>query len=105
MHPHDEDMGTSPMRSPPSEGAARRLSMDDESHPFHMHINHFQVVDSTSDCHFDYEIGDWRDTITLPAHGNVTIRWRADDFTGKTVAHCHVLSHADTGMILNFGIE
>jgi FtsP/CotA-like multicopper oxidase with cupredoxin domain len=48
--------------------------------------------------------GDWRDTITLPAKGNVTIRWAADDYKGKSVAHCHDLTHADTGMVLNFQI-
>jgi len=28
----------------------------------------------------------------------VTIRWRADDYTGKSLAHCHIFSHSDTGM-------
>jgi FtsP/CotA-like multicopper oxidase with cupredoxin domain len=34
----------------------------------------------------------------------VTIRWAADDYKGKSVAHCHDLTHADTGMVLNFQI-
>lgn len=31
----------------------------------------------------DWNVGDWRDTISIPAPGNVTVRWRADDFTGE----------------------
>lgn len=31
----------------------------------------------------DWSVGDWRDTISIPTPGNVTIRWRADDFTGE----------------------
>lgn len=31
----------------------------------------------------DWYVGDWRDTISIPAPGNVTVRWRADDFTGE----------------------
>ena len=32
------------------------------------------------------------------------IRWRADDYTGMSLAHCHIISHADTGMSLTFEI-
>jgi FtsP/CotA-like multicopper oxidase with cupredoxin domain len=86
-----------------------------ESHPFHLHTNHFQIVswatptsqsspDSSTvgeaDESPDFEVGDWRDTIASAAPGNVTIRWRPRDFVGLTVAHCHVLVHEDTGMMV-----
>ncbi|CAN0524552.1 unnamed protein product, partial [Ectocarpus sp. 12 AP-2014] len=55
-----------------------------DGHPFHLHVNHFQVVGSSwGDDGPDWSVGDWRDTISIPAPGNVTIRWRADDFTGE----------------------
>jgi hypothetical protein len=41
-----------------SMGDMGMMDMDDESHPFHMHINHFQVVHSTASCNFDYSIGE-----------------------------------------------
>eukprot|EP00514_Thraustochytrium_sp_LLF1b_P013476 CAMPEP_0184554334 /NCGR_PEP_ID=MMETSP0199_2-20130426/34700_1 /TAXON_ID=1112570 /ORGANISM="Thraustochytrium sp., Strain LLF1b" /LENGTH=592 /DNA_ID=CAMNT_0026950343 /DNA_START=8 /DNA_END=1786 /DNA_ORIENTATION=+ len=75
-----------------------------ESHPFHMHTNHFQVVDVTSETYPDFQVGDFRDTITVPAPGNVTIRWVPRDFIGKTLLHCHTLAHIDTGMALSFDI-
>lgn len=81
-------------------------SMATESHPFHLHTNHFQVVSVASKGNFtaDFEIGDWRDTISVPAPGNVTIRWKPLDFTGKTLLHCHTLMHEDTGMMQAFNI-
>eukprot|EP00903_Cladosiphon_okamuranus_P017466 g16088.t1 len=76
-----------------------------DSHPFHLHVNHFQVVSSSwGDEGPDWNVGDWRDTISIPAPGNVTIRWSADDFTGEAVAHCHIFGHSDTGMMMNFEI-
>eukprot|EP00752_Nemacystus_decipiens_P013464 g11926.t1 len=76
-----------------------------DGHPFHLHVNHFQVVSSSwGDEGPDWNVGDWRDTISIPAPGNVTIRWSADDFTGKAVAHCHIFGHSDTGMMMNFEV-
>ncbi|CAM9663355.1 unnamed protein product, partial [Ectocarpus fasciculatus] len=76
-----------------------------DGHPFHLHVNHFQVVGSSwGDDGPDWSVGDWRDTISIPTPGNVTIRWRADDFTGEAVAHCHIFGHSDTGMMMNFEI-
>jgi hypothetical protein len=34
----------------------------------------------------------------------VTVRWRADDYTGMSLAHCHILAHVDTGMSLTFEV-
>jgi len=74
-----------------------------ESHPFHLHTNHFQVVGLTSNetgsFSPDFQIGDWRDTISVPAPGKVTIRWIARDFHGPSLMHCHILSHSDNAMI------
>jgi len=39
------------------------------------------------------------DTIMVPAFGSVTIRFRALDFPGKYVFHCHILEHEDEGMM------
>lgn len=38
------------------------------------------------------------------SNGYVTIRWRADDYTGASLAHCHILAHVDTGMSLTFEV-
>ena len=39
------------------------------------------------------------DTIMVPGAGSVTIRFRALDFPGKYVFHCHILEHEDEGMM------
>jgi FtsP/CotA-like multicopper oxidase with cupredoxin domain len=41
----------------------------------------------------------WQDTVNLPVRGEVTVRMRFTDFTGKTVYHCHILNHEDKGMM------
>ena len=71
----------------------------DTTHPFHLHTNHFQVVATSKGDGVDYDVGDWRDTITLPTPGNVTVRFRSADFDGPSLAHCHIFSHADLGML------
>jgi suppressor of ftsI len=35
------------------------------------------------------------------ADGTVTFRVRFKEFTGKTVYHCHITPHEDTGMMQN----
>ncbi len=88
-------------------------------HPFHIHINPFQVVEI-----YDPQLmGEtprvmrppyvWQDTIVLPPsfdatlpdgrterrYGHVKIRHRFLDFPGKFVLHCHILGHEDRGMM------
>lgn len=76
----------------------------DAIHPFHIHTNHFQIVAFEGLLLDDLQVGDWRDTIPIPMNGNVTIRFRPLDFTGKSLAHCHVFVHADLGMMLHYTI-
>ena len=86
-------------------GAPGDVVPQDTTHPFHLHTNHFQVVATSHGDGVDYDVGDWRDTITLPTPGNVTIRFQAKDFDGPSLAHCHIFSHADLGMLHAFSIE
>ncbi|XP_077868217.1 laccase-like [Saccoglossus kowalevskii] len=71
-----------------------------ESHPFHLHVNHFQVISTTyqdDPNQIVFEIGEWRDT--LAARNVTTIRFRTDTFPGVVVLHCHYLRHEDLGMM------
>ena len=56
------------------------------------------------DDYYDFQVGDWRDTIVVPMGRRVVVRWRADDFTGKSLGHCHVFAHSDQGMVMVFEI-
>jgi FtsP/CotA-like multicopper oxidase with cupredoxin domain len=87
---------------------------DSSIHPFHIHVNPFQVLEI-----FDPNAStqavlqapyNWRDTIAIPASktdlatgkitpGYVRIRSRYVDFPGTFVLHCHILDHEDRGMM------
>ena len=95
------------------------------SHPFHIHINPFQVIkvetpivnkDGTGFTYLTYPGPNdpqnnyvWQDVVTIPAGvtllngqfipGRATIRQHFVDFTGTFVLHCHILGHEDRGMM------
>jgi len=77
-----------------------------EVHPLHIHINHFQLINSTLgeltptqytnwiDVPAGYqEEGDWIDTIWGPGY----ITFKTDVYAGTVTLHCHVLIHEDQG--------
>jgi suppressor of ftsI len=75
----------------------------DDLHPFHLHENSFQLFAINDKPKDPIEI--W-DTFAIPprvngVNGSLTIRVRFVQWTGKTVFHCHVLPHEDTGMMQN----
>ncbi len=65
-------------------------------HPFHIHVNDFQVVAFNGE---PVAARGWQDTVILPPNSETIIRMRFDDFDGKFVYHCHILSHEDFGMM------
>ncbi len=71
-------------------------SMDDDEHPFHIHVNDFQVISVNGQ---PYKAHGLQDTVLIPPHGEVIIRIPFKDFEGKFVYHCHILFHEDGGMM------
>jgi FtsP/CotA-like multicopper oxidase with cupredoxin domain len=87
------------------------------AHPFHIHINPFQVVRiETPTAQNKYSVYKpakdfiWQDVIAIPpgiiskdgtriTPGRVVIRQTYLDFTGTYVLHCHILAHEDRGMM------
>jgi FtsP/CotA-like multicopper oxidase with cupredoxin domain len=99
------------------------------NHPFHIHINPFQVMEVSHPKPSDgfgayYDSLNaaaqrgapiWMDVVPLPlprldtlstsplrvdtVPGYVVIRQRYEDFTGEYVMHCHVLGHEERGMM------
>jgi FtsP/CotA-like multicopper oxidase with cupredoxin domain len=65
-------------------------------HPFHLHINRFQVVSRNGQSE-PYRA--WKDTVLVRGGETVRIRIPFRDFAGKTVYHCHILDHEDLGMM------
>lgn len=72
-------------------------------HPLHIHVNHFQIVSSSSSAQSDayYRPGQWRDTIH-PVANSVIFRFKTSDYTGENVLHCHFQRHEDLGMMNSF---
>lgn len=69
-------------------------------HPFHIHVNPFQVTEVNGVPVKDIV---WWDTAMLPPNGKLKIRTRyRNDVTGLTVFHCHFLPHEDNGMMSLF---
>ena len=65
-------------------------------HPIHLHIWPMQVIEAGGK---PIEQPTWQDVVNVPARSNVTVRILFDDFTGRSVYHCHILDHEDQGMM------
>lgn len=65
-------------------------------HPFHLHVWPMQLVDRGGD---PVSAPTWLDVVNVPARSEVTVRVAFDDFSGRTVYHCHILDHEDQGMM------
>jgi FtsP/CotA-like multicopper oxidase with cupredoxin domain len=71
-------------------------------HPFHIHINPFQVVEMKTATGNPVKLPRpwiWWDNFAIPPGGYVKILTKFVDFTGKFVLHCHFLDHEDRGMM------
>jgi FtsP/CotA-like multicopper oxidase with cupredoxin domain len=75
---------------------------DRMDHPFHLHVNPFQVVHRNGQPEPDRA---WKDTVLVKRGETVGIRIPFRNFTGKTVYHCHILDHEDLGMMGNVQIS
>lgn len=65
-------------------------------HPFHLHINPFQVIHRAGRPESQRR---WKDTVLVKAGEEVRIRVTFRDFPGLTVYHCHNLDHEDLGLM------
>jgi FtsP/CotA-like multicopper oxidase with cupredoxin domain len=65
-------------------------------HPFHLHGFFFQVLD---DSGAPREPVEWKDTVNVPVDKHVKLAVRYDDRPGMWMFHCHILDHADAGML------
>lgn len=104
------------------------LTSDFVSHPFHIHVNPFQVVkildpkgrdvsgpdviddaDGTVDTQYRGLKGVWKDSLWVKNIANppgtpggvytVVVRTRYERYIGDFVLHCHILDHEDQGMM------
>ncbi|NUM52638.1 MAG: multicopper oxidase family protein [Candidatus Hydrogenedentes bacterium] len=76
-------------------------SATSHEHPFHLHTFPFQVTQISGN---PVKPKRWQDTVIVPGFGIVRIRIRFNDIVGKSVFHCHILTHEDLGMMANFKV-
>jgi FtsP/CotA-like multicopper oxidase with cupredoxin domain len=70
-----------------------------EGHPFHIHVNAFEVISING---VTQPPGTIQDTVWVGVGQTVVVRMRFKQWTGKSVYHCHILPHEDVGMMQNF---
>ena len=61
-------------------------------HPFHLHGYFFQVLD-------DKRVPEWKDTVNVPVKSSIRIAVDFDERPGIWMYHCHILDHAEVGMM------
>lgn len=66
------------------------------AHPFHIHVNPFQMVRPGPDGAPETV---WRDTQLVRPGDVLKLRSRYEDYIGTYVLHCHILDHEDQGMM------
>ncbi|NES02052.1 MAG: multicopper oxidase domain-containing protein [Okeania sp. SIO2F4] len=93
------------------------------NHPFHIHVNPFQIVKIIDPNGKDVSVpgaidgdpnqpdpeypglkGVWKDTILVKEGYAVVVRTRYERYIGDFVQHCHILDHEDQGMMQNISI-
>src|SRR5262249_13903710 len=97
------------------------VNLTSDSHPIHLHLVRFQVLDRRNFDLFSYEskkqIGltgpalppeaseaGWKDTVRA-APGMITrIIVRFEGYTGRYMWHCHILEHGDNEMMRPFDV-
>ena len=65
-------------------------------HPVHLHVWPMQIIEQSGQ---PVETLMWQDVVNIPARSTVRVRIAFDDFSGRSVYHCHILDHEDSGMM------
>ena len=66
------------------------------SHPLHLHGFFFQVLDEKG---APVRPMAWKDTVNIPFDQTLRLVVRFDDRAGSWMFHCHILDHADGGLM------
>ena len=74
----------------------------DWSHPLHLHGFFFMVLD---DAGAPVRPLEWKDTVDIPHRKTVRLAVRFDERPGTWIFHCHVLDHAEGGLLSAVHLE
>jgi FtsP/CotA-like multicopper oxidase with cupredoxin domain len=70
-------------------------------HPMHLHGHHFKILTHDGD---EAMIGKWRDTVLLGPGEQAKVAFVADN-PGDWLFHCHIVTHAEAGMLAVVRVE
>ena len=87
-------------------GELRRLEIRNDAemdHPFHLHGFFFQEVERDG-ATVPPEARIWKDTIIVPRESTMALVARFDE-PGMWMYHCHILEHAELGMMGEIHVE
>ena len=75
-------------------------------HPFHIHGTQFRILSENGNAPDAHRAG-WKDTVNVyGARSEVLVRFdHAAAKESAYMAHCHLLEHEDTGMMLGFTVS
>ncbi len=97
------------------------VNQTEDTHPMHLHLVRFQVLDRRTFDEFEYmankklrfisavtqpapnELG-WKDTVQCPPGTITRVIVRFEGFTGKYLYHCHILEHESNDMMRPFEV-
>jgi L-ascorbate oxidase len=87
------------------------------NHPFHIHVNPFQITQIIDPTGKDVSVtgepddpqyanlkGAWKDSLFVKQGYVIEMRTRYQRYIGDFVLHCHILDHEDQGMMQNIRI-
>ena len=80
---------------------ARLVNRLGPEHPFHLHG---QFLTISPDGRAATEQPGLKDTVLVPGQSTVEVTAYMDN-PGRWMAHCHILEHAELGMMSEFGVE
>ena len=97
------------------------INLTDDSHPIHLHLVRFQILDRRRFDAFTYQttgelryFGDaippaaveagWKDTVRADPKMITRIIVHFDGYTGRYVWHCHIAEHEDNDMMRPYDI-
>ncbi len=97
------------------------VNVTDDSHPIHLHLVRFQILDRRNFDAFNYQTRNriiftgpplppdpaesgWKDTVRADPGMITRIIVRFEGFTGRYMWHCHILEHGDNEMMRPFDV-
>jgi FtsP/CotA-like multicopper oxidase with cupredoxin domain len=72
------------------------LNATDFAHPFHLHGFAFEILDLGGKT---WPVREWKDSVNVPAKQVLRFVVTYDDRPGQWMFHCHILDHAQLGMM------